>query len=180
MNLRLYDDGFNRSRKDMKKFNVNATEDRNKKELEKVFIVLILETLIILFKFKDIHSKLIASEYLLSIISCIEKIKKMNSIIHSKEGTPEEKKIFIEYNFSPLDIQYIIRVVCLILYESSFFSDTYENLISNDVIKFMIKTCKDRDIIFQNLKEKSLKKLHANHDWVSLSRIQCIRKYHDD
>lgn len=48
--------------------------DRNKKESEKIFIILVLETIMILFKFKNLHFKLVQSEVIKSIVICVQKI----------------------------------------------------------------------------------------------------------
>lgn len=41
--------------------------------------------------------------------------------------------------FTEDDINYVNRVVCLLLYETSYFSETYENMLSKPVVKFMIR-----------------------------------------
>ena len=108
--------------------------DKNKKDVEKLYIVLILETIIILYKFKDLHFKFVSTEILKSIVSCAQKIAEINSIIDNKENADMKPA----FSFSQEDQVYITRVVSLILYEASYFSDTYEDLLSKPVVEFMV------------------------------------------
>jgi len=108
--------------------------DKNKKDIEKLYVVLVLETIIILYKFKDLHRKFMEAEVLKSIVRCAQKISEINSLMDNKDNS-ELKSTF---NFTHEDLIYIIRVVSLILYEASYFSDTYEDLLSKPVVQFMV------------------------------------------
>lgn len=111
----------------MKSFNLAF--DKNKKEMEKIYVVLILETFIVLYKFKDLHSKFVSSELLKIVVKCSQKISELT---HKITGDQSENRI--GYNFTEQDVDYIERLVSLIIYEASYFSDTYEDLLSRPVL----------------------------------------------
>lgn len=111
-----------------------VANDKNKKDIEKLYIVLVLETIIILYKFKDLHFKFVSAEVLKSVVRCAQKISEINSIMDNRENA-EMRPTF---NFTNEDLVYITRVVSLILYEASYFSDTYEDLLSKPVVQFMV------------------------------------------
>lgn len=110
----------------------SAMQDKNKKEMEKTYIILILESFIILYKFKDLHTKFVDSLVLESIVYCAQKINDV-----SKKLTDPNDSIFGVY-FTPQEVIYINRIVSLIIYEASYFSDTYDDLLSREVIQYMI------------------------------------------
>ena len=83
--------------------------DKNKKDIEKLYVVLVLETIIILYKFKDLHRKFMEAEVLKSIVRCAQKISEINSLMDNKDNS-ELKSTF---NFTHEDLIYIIRVVSL-------------------------------------------------------------------
>jgi len=112
----------------------SGSDIKNKRETEKLFIVLILETFIILYKFKDLHFKFVSSEVLKSVVKCSQKISDISQKVEKEQSLSN-----VLYNFTKQDVTYITRVVSLILYEASYFSDTYEDLLSNPVIQFMVK-----------------------------------------
>src|SRR5688500_17355299 len=68
---------------------------KNKKETEKLFIVLIFETLIILYKFKDLHFKFVSSEVLKSVVKCCQKISEISGRVEKEQSLSS-----LLYNFS--------------------------------------------------------------------------------
>mmetsp|Transcript_26496 Transcript_26496/g.23464 ORF Transcript_26496/g.23464 Transcript_26496/m.23464 type:complete len:88 (-) Transcript_26496:2572-2835(-) len=87
--------------------------------------------MIILFKFKNLHFKLVQTEVVKSVVICLQKI----SDLVEKEKTSKTA----ESIFSEDDLNYISRVVSLLVYETSFFTDVYEDILSKPVIKFMVR-----------------------------------------
>jgi hypothetical protein len=77
----------------MKSFNL--TFEKNKKEMEKIYVVLMLETFIVLYKFKDLHSKFVSSELLKIVVKCAQKISDLTNKITEDQGDNR-----IGYNFT--------------------------------------------------------------------------------
>jgi len=120
-----------------KKKTFAVANDRNKKDIEKLYVVLVLETIIILYKYKDIHKKFIETEVLKSIVRCAQKISEINSLMDNKENK-ENAEMKSSFNFTHEDLIYITRIVSLILYEASYFPDMYEDLLSKPVVQFLV------------------------------------------